>query len=427
MDLQPVKGTRDFFPEQMRQRNWLFDVWRKVSLQSGFEEYDTCVLEHEELYIRKAGDEISQQLYSFEDKSGRRLSLRPEMTPSLARMILQHQRSLPMPVRWFSIPQCFRYERMTKGRRREHFQWNADIIGQSGVTAEAEILLLLINACREMGLTDAEFRIFLNDRRILNSILEKIEVPPNLHDSVLVIMDKRDKVSPESFSEMLVESGMNSSQVEQLKEHLAIPELESLSKLLLDCEGITALQELSELIKISGFSSYIQFDVSIVRGLSYYTGPVFEMNHPQKSHRAICGGGRYDSLLSTYGGETIPAVGFGFGDVVILDVLEEHGRSPDLSRKLDFTIIPFDSTQVGTALKLAGDLRTLGWSVECNFGLRKMKKALQQASESGAERALLLFPEELERNEVVVRDMKLREQSSLQLEKLLQMSPEEQT
>ena len=427
MDLQPVKGTRDFFPEQMRQRNWLFDVWRKVSLQSGFEEYDTCVLEHEELYIRKAGDEISQQLYSFEDKSGRRLSLRPEMTPSLARMILQHQRSLPMPVRWFSIPQCFRYERMTKGRRREHFQWNADIIGQSGVTAEAEILLLLINACREMGLTDAEFRIFLNDRRILNSILEKIEVPPNLHDSVLVIMDKRDKVSPENFSEMLVESGMNSSQVEQLKEHLAIPELESLSKLLSDCEGITALQELSELIKISGFSSYIQFDVSIVRGLSYYTGPVFEMNHPQKSHRAICGGGRYDSLLSTYGGETIPAVGFGFGDVVILDVLEEHGRSPDLSRKLDFTIIPFDSTQVGTALKLAGELRNLGWSVECNFGLRKMKKALQQASESGADRALLLFPEELERNEVVVRDMKLREQSSLQLEKLLQMSPEEQT
>ena len=427
MDLQPVKGTRDFFPEQMRQRNWLFDVWRKVSLQSGFEEYDTCVLEHEELYIRKAGDEISQQLYSFEDKSGRRLSLRPEMTPSLARMILQHQRSLPMPVRWFSIPQCFRYERMTKGRRREHFQWNADIIGQSGVTAEAEILLLLINACREMGLTDAEFRIFLNDRRILNSILEKIEVPPNLHDSVLVIMDKRDKVSPENFSEMLVESGMNSSQVEQLKEHLAIPELESLSKLLPDCEGITALQELSQLINISGFSSYIQFDVSIVRGLSYYTGPVFEMNHPQKSHRAICGGGRYDSLLSTYGGETIPAVGFGFGDVVILDVLEEHGRSPDLSRKLDFTIIPFDSTQVGTALKLAGELRNLGWSVECNFGLRKMKKALQQASESGADRALLLFPEELERNEVVVRDMKLREQSSLQLEKLLQMSPEEQT
>ncbi len=420
MDLQPVKGTRDFFPVQMRERNWLFDVWRKISLQAGFEEYDTCVLEHEELYIRKAGDEISQQLYSFEDKGGRRLSLRPEMTPSLARMILQHQRSLPMPVRWFSIPQCFRYERMTKGRRREHFQWNADIIGQPGVTAEAEILLLLISACREMGLTDSEFRIFLNDRRILNSILEKIQVPEHLHDAVLVVMDKRDKVSPENFSGMLVETGMNASQVEQLKDHLEMPELESLSMALPGCEGINALQELMGLLEIAGFRNFVQFDVTIVRGLSYYTGPVFEMNHPEKSHRAICGGGRYDSLLSTYGGEVIPAVGFGFGDVVILDVLQEHGRSPDLNRKLDFTIIPFEAAQVGTALKLAGDLRAQGWSVECNFGLKKMKKAMQQASESGAERALLLFPEEMERNEVVVRDMKLREQTNIQLEQLLQ-------
>ena len=213
MDLQPVKGTRDFFPDQMRERNWLFEIWRKISYQAGFEEYDTCVLEHEELYIRKAGDEISQQLYSFEDKGGRRLSLRPEMTPSLARMILQHQRSLPMPVRWFSIPQCFRYERMTKGRRREHFQWNADIIGQPGVIAEAEILLLLISACREMGLTNSEFKIFLNDRRILNSILEKIKVPKKIHDAVLVVMDKRDKVTFENFSKLLVEAGMEDSQV----------------------------------------------------------------------------------------------------------------------------------------------------------------------------------------------------------------------
>ena len=150
MDLQPVKGTRDFFPDQMRQRNWLFEVWRKVSMQAGFEEYDTCVLEHEELYIRKAGDEISQQLYSFEDKAGRRLSLRPEMTPSLARMILQHQRSLPLPVRWFSIPQCFRYERMTKGRRREHFQWNMDLIG-----LESEAALPAVTSSAKLDLNSA--------------------------------------------------------------------------------------------------------------------------------------------------------------------------------------------------------------------------------------------------------------------------------
>ena len=146
IDLQPVKGTRDFFPDEMRIRNWLFQVWRSVSEQAGFEEYDTCVLEHEELYIRKAGDEISKQLYSFEDKGGRRLSLRPEMTPSLARLVLQRTKSLLFPIKWFSMPQCFRYERMTKGRRREHFQWNADIIGQPDMVAEAEILMLLISA-----------------------------------------------------------------------------------------------------------------------------------------------------------------------------------------------------------------------------------------------------------------------------------------
>ena len=153
IDLQPVKGTRDFFPEELRLRNWLFEIWRKTSFQAGFEEYDTCVLEHEDLYIRKAGDEISKQLFSFEDKSGRRLSLRPEMTPSLARLILQHNKSLSFPIKWFSMPQCFRYERMTKGRRREHFQWNADIIGQPHILAEAEILMLLISACESMGIS----------------------------------------------------------------------------------------------------------------------------------------------------------------------------------------------------------------------------------------------------------------------------------
>ena len=171
IDLQPVKGTRDFFPEELRLRNWLFEIWRRTSVQAGFEEYDTCVLEHEDLYIRKAGDEISKQLFSFEDKSGRRLSLRPEMTPSLARLILQHNKSLSFPIKWFSMPQCFRYERMTKGRRREHFQWNADIIGQPHILAEAEILMLLISACESMGLTKKEFKVFINDRRILNAIL----------------------------------------------------------------------------------------------------------------------------------------------------------------------------------------------------------------------------------------------------------------
>ena len=419
IDLQPVKGTRDFFPDEMRLRNWLFEVWRNVSVQAGFEEYDTCVLEHEELYIRKAGDEISKQLYSFEDKGGRRLSLRPEMTPSLARLVLQHKKSLSFPIKWFSMPQCFRYERMTKGRRREHFQWNADIIGQAEIVAEAEILMLLISACELMGLSAKEIRVFINDRRILNSILNQISVPQEIHSEVLVIMDKRDKISIEALSKLLQDIGMSTTQVDQLNEYLLKSDLIELKKDLNDTQGIDELQNLMDMMETAGFSDYLQFDISIVRGLSYYTGAVFEVNSPAKQHRAICGGGRYDSLLSTYGGEIVPAVGFGFGDVVVLDVLKDLERFPELPRKLDYTIIPFAREQVGTALNIAAILRKQGSTVDCNFSMKKMKKTLQQAGESGAAKAILLFPDELSENKVVIRDLQLHEQNPIKITDLL--------
>ena len=415
IDLQPVKGTRDFFPDEMRLRNWLFEVWRNVSEQAGFEEYDTCVLEHEELYVRKTGDEISKQLYSFEDKGGRRLSLRPEMTPSLARLVLQQEKSLSFPIKWFSMPQCFRYERMTKGRRREHFQWNADIIGQHEVVAEAEILMLLISACESMGLSTNDFRVFINDRRILNAILSQINVPQVLHSEVMVIMDKRDKIPPEALSKMLEEMRMTTKQVGQLNEYLSKSDLEELRENLKNTEGIEELQHLMKLMETAGYKNYLQFDISIVRGLSYYTGAVFEVNSPKKQHRAICGGGRYDSLLSTYGGETVPAVGFGFGDVVVLDVLKELERFPELPRKLDYTIIPFANEQIGTALKIAAELRLQGSTVDCNFSMKKMKKMMQQAHESGAAKAILLFPDELSDDKVVIRDMQLHEQKPVRI------------
>ena len=419
IDLQPVKGTRDFFPDEMRMRNWLFQVWRSVSEQAGFEEYDTCVLEHEELYIRKAGDEISKQLYSFEDKGGRRLSLRPEMTPSLARLVLQRTKSLLFPIKWFSMPQCFRYERMTKGRRREHFQWNADIIGQPDMVAEAEILMLLISACESMGLSAKDIRVFINDRRILNAILSQLNVTEKLHSAILVIMDKRDKVSPETLGTMLKDVGMTSSQVQHLNEYLTKTNLQELKEELQHTEGIDELQHLLQLMDTAGYSDYLQFDISIVRGLSYYTGAVFEINSPEKQHRAICGGGRYDSLLSTYGGKSVPAVGFGFGDVVVLDVLRELERFPELTRTLDYTIIPFDNEQVGIALKIANELRSKGAIVDCNFSMKKMKKSLHEANESGAKFAILLFPEELKQEKVVIRDMQLREQNPINIKDLI--------
>ncbi len=422
IDLQPVKGTRDFFPEDMRLRNWLFEIWRRTSVQAGFEEYDTCVLEHENLYIRKAGDEISKQLFSFEDKSGRRLALRPEMTPSLARLILQHNKSLSLPIKWFSIPQCFRYERMTKGRRREHFQWNADIIGQPDILAEAEILLLLISACESLGLTKKEFNIFISDRRIVNAILNQINVPNDLHSKVMVILDKRDKISSEALLDMLENLGMSEKQVGMLNDYLSNTDLKDLEKNLNDTTGVEQLHRLIDIMDAAGKSAYLKFDISIVRGLSYYTGAVFEVNSPDKKHRAICGGGRYDSLLSAFGGETVPAVGFGFGDVVALDVLRDLGRLPELPRKLDYTIIPFASEQVGIALKIAADLRIQGYVVDCNFSMKKMKKNIRHANESGAEKAILLFPEELTEDKVVIRDMILHEQKPVKITELISIA-----
>ena len=419
IDLQPVKGTRDFFPEEMRLRNWLFEIWRRTSIQAGFEEYDTCILEHENLYLRKAGDEISKQLFSFEDKSGRRLSLRPEMTPSLARLILQHKKALSFPIKWFSMPQCFRYERMTKGRRREHFQWNADIIGQPNILAEAEILLLLISACESMGLTKKEFKVFINDRRILNSILTQINVPKDMHNTVMVILDKRDKISQEVLVTMLEDAGMSDKQVVKLNEYLSNTDLKDLQANLSDTTGVENLDNLMDIMDTAGYSDYLKFDISIVRGLSYYTGAVFEVNSPEKKHRAICGGGRYDSLLSAFGGETVPAVGFGFGDVVVLDVLKELGRFPELPKKLDYTIIPFTNEQVGIALKIASELRMRGSAVDCNFSMKKMKKTMRQADESGAAKAILLFPEELAEDKVVIRDMILHKQKTVKITDLI--------
>ena len=317
------------------------------------------------------------------------------------------------------MPQCFRYERMTKGRRREHFQWNADIIGQPNILAEAEIFLLLISACESMGLTKKEFKVFINDRRILNSILSQINVPKDMHNTVMVILDKRDKISSDVLVNMLEDAGMSDKQVGQLNEFLSNSDLKDLQANLSDTTGVENLDNLMDMMDTAGYSDYLKFDISIVRGLSYYTGAVFEVNSPEKKHRAICGGGRYDSLLSAFGGETVPAVGFGFGDVVVLDVLKELGRFPELSKKLDYTIIPFANEQVGIALKIASELRMQGSAVDCNFSMKKMKKTMRQADESGAAKAILLFPEELAEDKVVIRDMILHKQKTVKITDLI--------
>ncbi|MEE8433873.1 MAG: histidine--tRNA ligase [bacterium] len=424
--LQPVKGTRDFYPAEMRLRLWLFDIWRETSRQFGFEEYDACVLESEALYIRKAGDEITGQLYAFSDKSGRRLALRPEMTPSLARLVLQRKNALSFPLKWFTIPQCFRYERMTRGRRREHYQWNADVVGQAGQTAEVEVLSVLLMSLEKMGLSPEHIRMHLNDRRILNAILEHIGVPEALHLPVMVVMDKRDKISSEALETQLTGLGLETGQVSRLNDFLRMETLQQISEALgyaKDAGAPGEMRGLMEALDAVGFGGYCQFDITVVRGLSYYTGTVFEIRDAGAKLRAICGGGRYDSLLSAFGGDPVPAIGFGFGDVVILELLADLGLLPELTPEIDYVVIPFSENQVSIALTVGQALRRAGFRADADFGFRKLKRALQRAGEIGARKAVLLMPEELERGELVVRDMAAREEKRVAVEAFL-ASPE---
>jgi histidyl-tRNA synthetase len=410
IQLQPVKGTRDFYPDEMRLRNWLFAIWRETARSFGFEEYDACVLEHEELYVRKAGDEITEQLYNFEDKSGRRLSLRPEMTPSLARMILQRKSALTFPLKWFAIPQCFRYERMTRGRKREHFQWNMDVVGQPDLVAEVEVLSALLMSMQKMGLTEKHIRIHLNDRRLLNAVLNHLGVPVDRHLPVMVVMDKRDKITREALAEMLRELAVTPEQIEGLERFLAMKTLAEVEAALGPDPAVVSLKRLLTLLDAVGLGAFAQFDITVVRGLSYYTGTVFEGRDAGATLRALCGGGRYDSLLSSYGGEPIPAIGFGFGDVVILELLSDLGLLPKLTAEVDFAVIPFSESEIPSALELSQRLRRAGFRCDADFSLKKLKRALQRADEVGARQAILLMPDELSQGLVVLRDMAKREE-----------------
>ena len=417
--LQPVKGTRDFYPADFRLRAWLFEIWRESARLHGFEEYDACVLESEELYTRKAGDEITEQIYAFEDKGGRRIALRPEMTPTLARLILQRKNALSFPLKWFTIPQCFRYERMTRGRKREHYQWNADVVGQPSLVAELEVLSVLITALSRMGLTAGHVQVHLNDRRVLNAVLYHIGVPEPAHLPVMVVMDKRDKLAPEELERQFREQGLAPEQVRRLGEFLRMETLAQVRERLGAAEPLHDLERLLAMLEAVGYGGFGQFDITVVRGLSYYTGTVFEVRDAGANLRAICGGGRYDSLLSTFGGESIPAVGFGFGDVVIMELLADLNLLPQLTPAIDVAVIPFSEAQVPQALALSQAVRRAGLRADADFSFRKLKRALQRAGEIGARTAVLLMPDELERGEVVVRDMARREERRVPIQEYM--------
>jgi histidyl-tRNA synthetase len=420
--LQPPRGTRDFYPEDLRFREWLFEQFRAVADTFGFEGVDAPVLEHAALFTRKAGEEITDQLYHFE-LHGRRYALRGEFTPSLARMVLARAGSLRLPLRWYAIPQCWRYERMTRGRRREHYQWNMDIWGEPDVTAEAELIAAVFALTDRLGLAPGAVRIGISSRALLEETLRAgvLRNRAGAFPALCVAIDKLDRIGPDAVLEQLTDPngpiGLATADAREVVDWLGVRDVETAAFGLPDGSPARRdLLRLFELLDAYGVSDRVAFDASIVRGLAYYTGIVFEAFDAGRKLRAICGGGRYDGLLETLGGPALPAVGFGFGDAVIEALLDDQGVRPPCPRALDAVVFPFGDAERPAAIRLAQRLRAAGASVELVLGSMKLKRALADADRAGARRIYLLGPDELARGVALVRDLASGEQTEVSLQ-----------
>jgi len=409
IDLQPVKGVRDLYPEDQRVRSWLFAQWRAVATAFGYEEYDSCVLESEALYVRKAGDEITGQLYNFEDKGGRKVALRPELTPSLARMVMARGAALALPLRWFAIPQCFRYENVQRGRKREHYQWNMDVVGLPGVAAEAELMAAQAAFLRRVGLrvdgTDPDIEFRISNRQVLQHFLESLGIADERFAQVCVIIDKRDKIGDEATAAQLTSAGVPDADAARIIALLDLRGLDAVVTALgADNPGVQALRELMDYAEAFGIAGALRIDLSVVRGLSYYTGTVWEVFDASGSlPRAIAGGGRYDRLIEHFGGQPTPMVGFGFGDVVITEILAERNLLPALPRQVDDVVFPMSTAEFAVANRIATFLRGQGRSVLVDYSGRRFKHAIQRAEAEGAARFLILGGNEVQEGVCVVR------------------------
>lgn len=410
IELEPVKGTRDFYPEDLRFRTWLFGHMRAVARSLGYEEYDACVLEHADLYIRKAGDEITRQLYDFKDKGERHLALRPELTPSLARMVMAKGAALALPVRWFAIPQCFRYEETQRGRKREHFQWNMDAVGISSVAAEAELMSAQAELCRRIGLkldpgAEPEVIWRVSNRQVLGHFLAGMGIDGELFAAVCVLIDKRGKISDAELTAELDKIAVDADKAARILALLDVRGLDQLAtQVPADNPGLVALRELLELAASLGIDHLIRIDLSVIRGLSYYTGTVWEVFAQAGTfRRAIAGGGRYDRLCEQLGGTPVPMVGFGFGDIPIREVLEELGRLPQLPRGLDDVVYPMGAKQFAVANRIAAHLRAQGRTVAVDYSLRRFKHVVQRAEDDGAQRLFILGGDEVAKGVCKVR------------------------
>jgi histidyl-tRNA synthetase len=398
--VQSLPGFRDFYPEEFAFRHALVSRWRQTARAYGFVEYDGPPLEPLELYQKKSGDELVGQLYSFRDKGERDIALRAEMTPTLARMVAARHRELRKPLKWFSVPQVFRYERAQKGRLREHFQLNCDILGEAGIEADIELISLLVDQLRGLGLTQDDFVVRLSDRQFWTDFLQKRNVPEDKWYEVFQAIDKSEREPKEKIAERL---GPLTDEVYQVLEHGA---------------AWPRLAQVMDGLKASGLDGFAKIDFRIVRGLAYYTGIVFEAFDRAGEFRAIAGGGRYDDLLAKLGDEPLPALGFGMGDVVLGDLLRAKGLLTDTAPTLDAYVVIPDEAFRPAALGVVQKLREGGVATDYPFGPAKMRKQFETAEQRRTRFAIIVDAKSAH-GIVEVKDLAARAQREVPLSDLL--------
>jgi histidyl-tRNA synthetase len=414
--LNAPRGMRDFYPEDMVLRNALFDAWKTASAAHGFVEYDACVVETFELLKRKAGEEIVDQIYDFVDKKGRRLALRPEMTPTLARMVAARHSSLSFPLKWFTIAQCFRYERMSRGRKREHYQWNLDIIGEESVAAEAELMAVAVHALGILGLGADDVSIRFSSRKILGELLEKLGIEGRHHAAVFLALDKKGKIGDGEIEEGLSKAGLSKAEVVQVFGLLEIADLDGVERIVVGgSEALAEIRRFLEFVDVHGMGGLVEFDISVVRGLAYYTGIVFEAFDRAREFRAVLGGGRYDNLLKDVGGKALTGVGLGFGDVVIGELLAARSVVVGGAVSAGIYVGFMEEAQRLVAMSFAVGLRAGGSVVDLALRSEKAKSFFARASRDGAAEAAYIGPDDVVAGEVLVKDLVTRQERKVRL------------
>lgn len=404
--IKSVKGTRDFYPEEMAKRQWLIEKIRQTSELFGYEAYDGPCLETIDLYAAKSGEElVKEQAFVFPDRSGELIALRPELTPTLARMVAAQQNALTFPLRWWSFGPFWRYERPQKGRSREFFQWNIDLIGVEGVAADAELIAVAATFFRNLGLRPDQVQILVNNRKLMEAELNRIGISAEIQPAILRLIDRIDKQPAEVWDENVLNLGLLPEQLSALKVLLANKDLWQQSE---------ELQALFKQLEALGAAEFVSYDPKIIRGLDYYTGTVFEAHDTTGEFRAILGGGHYANLVEDVGGKPLPGVGFAMGDVVIMLLLEALGLIPEQKRAGKGVLMTvFDAAHLEIAMRTAARLRDEGVQVILYPEADKLAKQLKYADRIGVRCALVIGPDEAEAGQVMVKDLVSRQQESV--------------